>query len=246
VAAPETGPVASPGAGQAAEVDPVGVVDPQILSDVIDGALFVPGESMLRAMRVLRASASIRAVDCGGEPFENLDYTGDRFDQAMFPYLKLIAEKGLVESGEKPKGIRNGSEDECLQRSLPSYQDWRDLYFTWNDVVREKYSSNDLVPVLKRQAVCLREKSGLRVDDNDPAGRYLGSVDYEASGPNIKNEKDWQVFLNKQTNIYVNCTSEYEIVFKARLLELRPAFIEKNREVLTKFAQELSDAGYVP
>ncbi|MDR1432433.1 MAG: hypothetical protein LBI99_09985 [Propionibacteriaceae bacterium] len=246
VASPETGPVTSPGAGQVSEVDPSGVVDPQILSDAIDGALFVPGESMIRAMRVLRAGASIRAVDCGGEPFENLDYTGDRFDQAVFPYLKLIADKGLVEHGEKPKGVRNGSGDECLLRSLPSFEDWMKLDFAWEDIVREEYHSNDLAQVLKRQAICLREKSGLKVDDDEPAARYMNSVDFAASSLDTDDHKEVEAFIDRHSDIYVECTSEYETVFRERLLELRPAFIEKNRELLTKFALELSDAGYVP
>ena len=191
----------------------LGVVDPQVLSDVIDGTFYVPGDAMVRAMRVSRAISSIVAVDCGGEPFENLDFTGDRFDQAYYPDLALIAAKNLVESGPKPAGDRVGADTPCRYKSLPLEGDWLALNMSWDDVTRAELLSDQMLPVLESTAACLSQKSGFKITSSDPTVRYLNAVDNDLSGDGT----DWDTGMAKYSQIYVACTADYASTLRTLL-----------------------------
>lgn len=215
--------------------------DPQTLSDVVDGAFFVPGPNMIRAMRVFRASGSIQAVDCGGAAFENIDYTGDRFDQALFPDLQLIEDKNLVEAGPFPSGDRVGSRDACRYARLPSEGEWYALQDSWLGVVYALKASPLMVEVTRTAGTCLAEKSGLAIDRADPAASFLS----EANGVAVSGS-DWDADIRRFSKIYAECMKPYVDVFRAALLDKRPEYVERNRELLERFAAELESAGYVP
>ncbi|MFT4215889.1 MAG: hypothetical protein QM619_01710 [Micropruina sp.] len=241
------------------------VVDPQIMSDVIDLAFFLPGPSMRRAMRLQRAKVSIEARDCGLAPYKDLDYTGDRYDQAMFPDLELIAENNLVETEEEDAGGKEpdfGSVDPkrtasprpdgvligdvpCRYKSLPS---WRkassDLSSIWTDVALEVLSSPQMQGVKRATAKCLRENSGLKASDDDPTGSWMRSVDYYLSG--LGTDAQWQRDETRLSKVFVQCAGDFATQFKGLLEPRRVQAVERNRELLEQFARELSAAGYVP
>jgi len=202
---------------------------------------------MVRMMRVARATSSIVAVDCGGKPFENLDYTGDRFDQPMYPDLDLIREKGLVEAGKPPAGLRYGGDDPCRRKSLPSDEKVVDLSVGyWTDVTRAAWNQDDVQAKVLQAGTCLENKTGW-----DLAHPGVSKVEWffpKVDTANVGYGKaDWHdKVIMKYSRIFVDCAGGYAAAMQAALEAKRPEAVERNRELLTRLAQELAVAGYVP
>lgn len=252
---------ADPGAASSSSV-----VDPQVLSDVVDSAFYLPGPSMRRAMRLERAKVSIEARDCGLEPYKDLDYTGDRYDQAKFPDGELIAQKGLSEAdtnagGSKPdfssidpnrtlspeqqeKGHVLVGDIPCRYKSLPSWRKVDDLTFSWDETAREILGSPQMLEVKSDTAKCLRDKSKLNSSDDNPTATWMNSMDNYLSG--LGTDAQWQREQMRLSKVFVGCADNFETQFKEQLAPKRNEAIERNRELLQRFAKELSAAGYVP
>ncbi|MDR1238359.1 MAG: hypothetical protein LBK28_08960 [Propionibacteriaceae bacterium] len=226
-----------------------GAADPQLLADVIDYAFPVGGNQMLRTMRMMRATSSIGAVDCGGEPFENLNYTGDRLDQLLYPDLDLIREKGMSnEPGPRPAGTRVG-DDSCRYKSLPSLNKVIDLNFgIWSDATREVWNRDDIQAEVSKAGVCLEKKTGwslVKAGATKAEYFFIKADSAVVSAANLSEEKSYKVGM-KYSRIFADCMDDYSAAMRAALQAKRPVAVEQNRELLTSLAQELSAAGYVP
>lgn len=225
-----------------------GAADPQILSDVVDWAFPAPGDSMLRSMRLSRAIDSIQAVDCGGKPFADLDYTGEREDQSLYPDVALIRSKGLTESGPAPEGTKVGQDKPCRYQSLPRWQQAYNLQFAWEDgPVRTAVNSDALRPVVTSTGECLAAKTGWSL--TGPGGRlnqfFIELDNHVVTAANTSDQAATQVTM-KYSAIYADCAGSYADQLRKALLSKRPAEVERNRELLVTMAQDLARAGYVP
>lgn len=78
------------------------------------------------------------------------------------------------------------------------------------------------------------------MEDDDPT-TFLRSSTYESSKTGDGREDEM-----RRAEAYADCMAEYFEVMESELLKKRPEFVERNREVLERFASELSGAGYVP
>jgi hypothetical protein len=225
-------------------------VDPQIMSDVIEWAFPVGGEGMRRTMRLARAVSSIQAVDCGGEPFANLDYTGDREDQMLYPDLELIKAKGLAnEPGERPAGTRVGDDDPCRYKSLPSWPKVSDLTLGyWNDLTRKVLNRGLVQAELTSAGSCLEDTSGWSLVHRDVSKLEYFFVQVDKAVLEAGNVSDARAHETtmKYSVMFATCSADYAAVMQAGLEAERPDAIERNRELLTSLARELAQAGYVP
>jgi hypothetical protein len=213
-------------------------VDPQILSDVVEGAFPVPGRSQLRTIRVQRAALGLPNAACGGENFADVAATDMRFDQAHYADLELIAEKGLTEERQpKPKLV----DEACRAAKSPSERVWRALDVPWAEVTRTATQSAPVVATHARTAACLRRQAGLTVDESDPVGSYLSSVDGA-----LAQAADFTATRRRFSAAFATCAKDYFAAMRAQLLAARPALVERNRELLERYAAELAALGYVP
>lgn len=218
----------------------VAVGDPQVLQDVIDASFTLPGRSQLRRMRVERFARGWGIERCGGKA-PPLDGTADRFEQALYPDLDLIRRKGINESVEK---IDYGREDcqvgDQIGKRMPSFWDWAKLAIPWDEVTQTVVQDASLAPVKEAMATCLRDRTGLEVSDDDPAGSFMGSVDRSfLLSDSVAKMMDYSV-------AFADCGEDYYAALRTLLEKKRPALIERHREVLEKFATELVELGYVP
>ncbi|WP_460829089.1 hypothetical protein [Nocardioides hungaricus] len=218
-------------------------VDPQVLEDVAAGAFMAPGPSVRRAMRVSNFTADFVTIACGGTP-PPLDRTSDRIEQSRFPDLELIRRRGFVEPAVYPKGERRncgGNSKGNLLDKVPSEQKWTGLSFAWEDVVATVEQDERVVALKVPMARCLREGSGLEVSDEEPAPSFLGAVNTAYFGGPMT-EKG----LKRMAVLYADCGADYFGLTQKLLEAQRPAWIERNREVLVQFAKEIVAIGYVP
>ena len=86
-------------------------------------------------------------------------------------------------------------------------------------------------------AQCLRDRTGLIFDELD---RFLLAVD----NADIEGATDQE--MQGFAVDYADCGKPYFEMFASELQDERKVFIERNREVMTRFAVEIADAGYVP
>ena len=216
-------------------------VDPQIVSDVAAGAFPLPGDSELRTIRVTLASIGLVNAACGGENFANLDDTSLRFDQARYADLKLIAAKGLTEH-EPPQPAR--ASEACRAQKLPSFAQWTNLGAAWQDATLTAASSDQVVATHARTAECLQRTSGLKVASGEPTGSYLNAVDYVLSSQTSARASSR--LLQKFSAVFVRCTPSYFAAMAAELKPMKQRLVERNRELLERYAAELAALGYVP
>lgn len=215
--------------------------EPQVVQDVIDATFSVPGPEMLRAMRIQEFDRNLGIVKCGGKSGP-INGTSDRIDQARYPDLTLIRDRGFVEqAGVKSDDSRVAGLDKgCnLFPPLPSFQAWFVLDQPWRDVV-DGVENGAAVETLKEpMATCLVDRTGLKVDPDDPTS-FLRAVNL-ASATDASDAE-----LKAYATAYADCGEPYFAKVRSLLLEKRPAFVERNRELIEKFASELVAAGYAP
>jgi hypothetical protein len=216
-------------------------VDPQVLSDVAAGAFPLPGPSELRTIRVTLASIGLPNAACGGENVRDVDDTSLRFDQARYADLELIATKGLTER-EMPQPAR--ASPSCRTKKLPSFGQWSALAAPWQDATLTAANAPSVVATHARNAECLRRASGLKVDDGDPTASYLNAVDYLLSG--LSSSVLSARYQRKFSRVYARCTRSYFAALAAQLTPVKRRLVERNRELLERYAAELAALGYVP
>lgn len=115
---------------------------------------------------------------------------------------------------------------------------------TWQDDTILTVSTLETVLDLARPtAQCLRDGSGLDVTDDKPSDSFLGSVDvaYFEKGSKVSTDTMWQ-----WSKLYADCSEPYFDAIEHELAQLRPALVERHREVLEEFAAQLVELGYVP
>lgn len=217
-------------------------VDPQVLHDVIDATLMVPGPEMIRAMRVQQFSRNQGFEQCGGTPGP-IDSTAGRFDQSTYAYLDLIREKGFTEDAA------GWEEDERLAELpdscdfLPNLAGWSDaqsISFAWSDVAFDAKQDETVRSHLANVAECLESRTGLDIDESNPINSYLGAADIQnlSDNPTVSNED--------AATTYADCAQPYFDELRAVLLERRDDVVERHREALETYARSLVEAGYVP
>lgn len=215
--------------------------DPQVLGDVVDSVFLVPGNEQLRTIRVSNFTRALMFKGCGGEG-PPLDSTADRFMQQLFPDLDLIRERGLVESqptvDADPPAANCDAGSSGLDRKLPSREAAFNLIQPWLDLVETALQDPTLTSLKEPMWECMTEKSGLEVGQDVPAD-FLKAVNLalSASGPTD---------LTVLSEIYADCSGAYFDRLRGMLLDQRPAMVERNRELLERYATELVAAGYVP
>jgi hypothetical protein len=206
----------------------------------------LPGESQARTRRVIRAVLSIQNVDCGGEPLGDIDRTADRQDQAHYPQIGLIAEKGFSDavSPDPDDKVRVDLDPQCASISLPQVMEWEGLTPTWVEATETVLASPDMLPVLEAAAGCLSAESGLKVGGTDPGAAYLQQVDLEAA--QTANQQEAETVLDQRAATYVKCMADYEQQMIVALEEQRVRLVEEHADLLTEMALSLADSGYVP
>jgi hypothetical protein len=189
---------------------------------------------------VLRASIGLPNVACGGENFADVAATDMRIDQAHYADLELIAEKGLTEAPQpKPKMV----DEACRTAKSPSERAWRALDVPWAEVTRTATQSSSVVATHASTTACLRRQTGLTVDESDPAGSYLSNVDGALAKARTT---DFTEARRRFSVAFATCAKDYFAAMAAELLAARPALVERNRELLERYAAELAALGYVP
>jgi hypothetical protein len=238
------------------------LVDPQITSDVV--AYLLPSPSaQVRAIRLGNAFVNMRIEACGhAGPKVDLDDTGDRYDQAYYADLDLVRRKGLAELpppeeslGElQAQDVERIVEQEtasaarvqsCLAERLPSYQPLvQSLGPVWFEETLRVRGEAQVVEAAEQAARCLSSTTGFELGSKDQIAIYLSAVDYELSG---ESEIDnYLKQLKSFSEAFVDCTSEYFERMEEGLSALKPALVERNRELLESLALEFANAGYVP
>ncbi len=223
------------------QIGPSGT-DPQVVQDVVEASFMVPGEQVRRGMRIMEFVRQKGIESCGGR-FGSIDGTANRFDQSRLADLSLIRERGLVEQDavDREDRVLSGLTPGCnLVPDLPRLTDWRTLPESWSDVVASEALSASLDPSKQTMAQCLRAKTGLAVNATDPAASYLSSVN-QAMAQGATEARQMQLAA-----AYADCSQEHFSKLRDLLLKRRPAFVERNRELLQQFASGLVRAGYVP
>lgn len=214
-------------------------VDPQVLSDVIEGTFGVPGPGQRRSIRINTFIRSWMARQCGGQGAP-INSTAERFSQDTTPDLELIRERGFVEEYvNMSEGARRGCDAMSpgnLVDQAPTFQAWFAVKALWAVEVEKTVIADDRVTALKKPlAQCLQQRSGLSVSAANPTTRYVSAVDGA-------DDEDKQRFAT----IYADCGGEYFAMVQNLMLEERPEWVERHREVLEKFAGEAVALGYVP
>jgi hypothetical protein len=218
-----------------------GTIDPRILRDVIDAAFPTPGDAQLRNIRVHTFLRGWGIERCGGTAAP-LDSTADRFDQDLFPSLDLIRERGFTEPTQESFA---GARDDCeigeeLQEHAPALQDWFELAGPWHDLSDAVVQNPELVALGRPMAQCLRQATGLEIDDKDPAGSFLGAVD-QAGGRSATDHEQME-----RAAAYADCGKSYFGTLEELLMGQRPTYVERHRELLEEFARQISALGYTP
>ena len=212
--------------------------DSPVLRDVIDAAFPTPGDGQLRNIRVQTFLRSWGVQQCGGQGAP-LDSTADRFEQDLFPSLDLIREKGFT---EEPAESFAGSREDCqigdeIQTQAPAFEDWRELTSPWHELADTVLRDESLVALKQPMAQCLRQTTGLEVDDEDPAGSFLGAMD--GSSRTLQ-------ALRQRAAAYADCGASYFGRLEQLLLDARPAMVDEHRELLEDFARQITALGYRP
>lgn len=214
-------------------------VDPQILQDVIDASFWTPGPGVRRGMRVQMFVVSIGVKECGGDP-PPLDSTEDRPAQNLYPDLELIRERGFAEN---LPSYREGLGADCpdlAPDNLESWEAWRELTFLWDDVSLTVQGESEALDAEEDVlAQCLQDRTGLNFDEADPTTFLLAVDNAHVDGATDQEMKSFAA-------AYAECGKPYFSAFAAELQDDRKKLIERNRELLTRFALEIADAGYVP
>jgi hypothetical protein len=111
----------------------------------------------------------------------------------------------------------------------------------WAEVTRTATQSAPVVATHARTAACLRRQTGLTVDESDPVGSYLDSVD-----GTLTKAADFTTARRRFSTVFATCAKDYFAALRAQLLAARPDLVERNRELLERYAGELAALGYVP
>ncbi|HEX2894591.1 MAG TPA: hypothetical protein VHO29_11380 [Marmoricola sp.] len=218
-------------------------VDPQVFQDVVESVFMLPGPSQLRAIRVSNFTQDLLFKACGGVG-PPLDSTADRFMQQLFPDLELIRERGIVEP-DSP-AVRPGTKPGCdivssgLSRRLPSRENVMDLIQPWLDVVTTTLQDPTLLALKKPMWVCMTSQSSLDVGQDVP-GDFLKATNIALSQLGATSTE-----VKALSRIYADCSDPYFTRLRRLLLPRRPAEIERNRELLERYASELVGLGYLP
>lgn len=169
--------------------------------------------------------------------------TDDRIAQDMFPDLALIRREGFGgEVNHRDLAIETIRSD-CpdLTPGLIYYADIRNLEYEWTLRAQEVRDGSEAVAQTKEPAAeCLRDRTGLEAEDADPT-TFLRSTTYEMSKGTTSREEEMAY-----AEAYADCMTDYFDAMASELMERRPEYVERNREVLERFAVEISAAGYVP
>lgn len=217
-------------------------VDPQVLQDVIDATFMVPGSDMLRAMRVAEFGRQRAIEECGGRP-GSIDSTAGRMDQSRFPDLDLIRRRGFTEQSaveaedEQLDSLGDGCGD--LAPDFAAFSDWSQLRAPWMDIFETVVQDPSLTHLKSAMATCLSERTGIRVDPEDPTG-YLRAVNSASAGGASSTE------MRAYATAYADCGAPYFERLGTLLSAERPAMVEHHREVLERYAAEIAEAGYAP
>lgn len=221
------------------------VVDPQVMQDVVESVFPAPGDGVLRAIRLTQFARQNGIQKCGGEPGP-LDSAANRPNQALFPNLNLIRERGFAEHEYIQDEDRRleGTRPNCnLLPDVPRAEDWHNAQAAWErDVVSAAEADKALAPLKAPMAQCLSDRVGKQIDPEMPAWSFLKLADVEMLSTDDWNSRGEQVWANA----YADCGKDYFARFGEVLMKQRPALIERNRELLAEFAAGLVKAGYVP
>jgi hypothetical protein len=213
-------------------------VDPQVLSDVIESTLSVPGPGQRRSIRVNTFIRSWMAQQCGGQGAP-IDSTAERFSQDTTPDLELIRERGFNEDHVNMFAGADGTCDAASPGNLvdraPTFQAWGEVRSLWVEVERSVIAGDRVAALKEPLARCLEERSGLSVSVRNPTTQYLSAVD-GARGDDMR----------RLATIYADCGKEYFAQVQELMLAERPEWAEKHRDVLERFAGELVALGYAP
>lgn len=215
--------------------------DSPVLRDVIDAAFPLPGDAQLRNIRVQTFLRGWGIEQCGGKSAPP-DSTADRFEQTRFPSLSLIRERGFTEPVEESF---DGFREDCqigdeLAAAAPAWEDWYELIVPWHELADDVLLDEDLVAPRKAMAQCLREATGLEISDEDPADSLLSAADGAGRGAT---DQDLQ---RERAAAYADCGAGYFGTFEQLLRQERPAFVEEHRELLERFARQITRLGYRP
>jgi hypothetical protein len=191
-------------------------------------------------MRITLASIGYPNAACGGKNFSNLNDTSLRFDQARYADLQLIATKGLTQM-EPPLPARMNTS--CLASKTPAFPAWHALASAWQDATLTAANSTPVVATHAKTAACLHNSTGLPVSIGDPTATYLQKVDYALSGVGGAR---WAMLERKFSLAYARCAQSYFAAIAAQLRPVKARLIERNRELLERYASELAALGYVP
>lgn len=216
-----------------------GGADPQILSDVVEASYMVPGPNVRRAMRVKLAIKNVIQMGCGAKPID-INGTFDRFDQAHYADLDLIAERGLSE----PETTSPDAEvdESCTKKVFPLSEVWfQSTGQAWYEATREAVNEPAVVATHAATAQCLTTKIGWKVEPSDPVAYFLVNADRQ-----LQQSGDWQKAQDKMSDVFVECTAHYFASLRQALLPRRQALVERNRELLQSMADELAAKGYAP
>ena len=240
-----------------ASTGPAEAVDPQVLDDVAATVFPAPGPSVRRMMRVSTFMTDFIETTCGSTERRSIDRTVERAEQQVFPDLELIRTKGLVEIDPRadregnippPPGFRQGCDARSkgnLFERVPSRLPAMNLREPWRDVVATVEQDPSVVALKAPFAQCLRngtKGTGMVISSEDPAPTFLTQSDLAwVRGKLTKRENERLI-----PRLYVKCGTAYFARTQALLEAQRPAMIERNRELLERFARELVAIGYVP
>lgn len=220
-------------------------VDPQVLNDTVSAIFPVPGAEQRRTIRVFNFIDNTAVDACYSGTKKDLNDTTNRIDQAHYADLKLISEKGLTELDTELASAESRPEgDSCSSKGLPHFDEWYSLSSDWFDVSKGAVTSSKVTATLPETSRCLATKSDLKVDSSDPTSTFLSAVDYALSS--TQSEADLRSLHMKYSKIYVECTEDYFSAMHAELTKRRELLIERHRETLIAFAQDLVAAGYTP
>ncbi|MBM7518956.1 hypothetical protein [Nocardioides nitrophenolicus] len=240
------------------------------MEDVIEYFLPIPGaESAGRGRRIGNFTSNLQVrEECGGTPIP-LDLVQST-NESTYPELDMIREWGLppIYSPAERYGLDmedyevggEGTDGACLKRlweedrakgidsvSGVDFEGVVDkLALPWQEDQELTTRSDPRVqPLRVAMAQCLREGSGLAVSDEDPSTSFLKGVDRayilvpEPERVSAETVMEWSV-------LYADCGEPYYAKVKELLEEVRPAWVERNREVIENFAAKLVELGYVP
>lgn len=216
-----------------------GGADPQILSDVVEASYMVPGPNVRRAMRVKLAIKNTIQTGCGARPID-IDSTYDRFDQAHYADLDLIAQRGLTET--ESNSVDAEVDESCAKKVFPLSEVWfQSTGQAWYEATQEAVNDPAVIATHAPTAECLSAKIGWTVEQSDPVAYFLANADRH-----LQQSSDWKEAHDKASRVFVECTGQYFASLRQALLPRRQALVERNRELLQSMADELAAKGYVP